>query len=137
GDRDGELRSPVPLRWIAIAAILLVVFVALNVLKSIYVDVLWFQSVEFGGVFRRVIVARVSLFFAGALITAAVLGLNIWVARRFAPEAPEESFIEEVDPVAIRRIVMVLLVAGTLFFAVIFGSVLAGGWEVILRWMNG
>ncbi|MPZ98215.1 MAG: UPF0182 family protein [Dehalococcoidia bacterium] len=137
GNGDRELRSPVPLRWIAIAAVLLVVFVSLNVLKSIYVDVLWFQSVDYAGVFRRVIVARVSLFFTGALITAAVLGVNIWLARRLAPRGPEESFIEEVDPEAIRRIVMVLLVAGTLFFAVIFGSVLGGGWEVILRWMNG
>ena len=62
-----EFRSPVPLRWIGIAAGLLVLFIALNVAKSIYVDVLWFDSVDFSAVFRRVILAKIVLFFAGAL----------------------------------------------------------------------
>lgn len=132
-----ELRSPIPLRWIGIAAGLLVLFIALSVAKSIYVDVLWFDSVGFERVFRRVIFAKVSLFAIGAVVAAAVLGANIWLARRLAPRGPEESFIEDVDPEAIRRIVTVLLVAGTLFFAVIFGSVLGGSWETILPWRNG
>lgn len=81
--------------------------------------------------------ARIALFFIGAGITVAVLGLNIWVARRLAPKGPEESFIEEVDVQALRRIVAVLLIAGTLFLAVIFGSVAGGAWETILSWLNG
>ena len=132
-----QFRSPVPLRWIGIAAGLLVVFIALNVGKSIYVDVLWFDSVGFPSIFRRVILAKIILFFIGALIALAVLGANIWLARRLAPRGIEESFIEDVDPDAIRRIVTVLLVAATLFFATVFGSVLGGSWETVLTWTNG
>jgi len=84
-----------------------------------------------------VLFARIALFFIGAGITVAVLGLNIWVARRLAPKGPEESFIEEVDVQALRRIVTVLLIAGTLFLAVIFGSVAGGAWETILSGLNG
>jgi hypothetical protein len=84
-----------------------------------------------------VLVARVSLFFVGAAITVAVIGGNIFLARRLAPKGHEESFIEEIDVVALRRIVTVVLVAGTLFLSVIFGSVAGGSWETILSWLNG
>ncbi len=69
-------------------------------------------------------------------MTIAVLGLNIWLARRLAPSGPEESFIEEIDAGALRRIVTVVLVAATLFMSVIFGSVAGGSWETILSWLN-
>jgi uncharacterized protein len=112
-------------------------FIVLNVLKGIYVDLLWFDSVGFEPVYRRVLFARIILFSLGAGITVAVVGLNIWLARRLAPKDPEESFIEEVDVGALRRIVTVLLIAGTLFLGVIFGSVAGGSWETILSWLNG
>ena len=119
------------------AAAVLVGFIILSVLKGIYVDVLWFDSVGYESVFRRVLFARVSLFFLGAAITVAMIGANIFLARRLAPRGPEESFIEEVDVVALRRIVTVVLIAGTLFLGVIFGSIAGGSWETILTWLNG
>ena len=133
----GAFRSPIALRWIGVGAAILVLFVVANVAKSIYVDWLWFDSVSYGSVFRTIVFWKVSLFAAGAAASALVIGLNIWLARRFAPEGVEESFIEEVDPQAIRRIVTIALVAATLFLAVIFGSVAGGAWETILLWTNG
>ena len=114
----------------------MLLFVAASVAKSIYVDFLWFESVDFEGNFRRVLAARTLLFAVGAAITTVVLGFNIWLARRLAPVGVEESFIEDVDPEAIRRIVTVVLIAMTLFLAIIFGAVAAGSWETILTWWN-
>ena len=114
----------------------MLLFVTANVAKSFYVDFLWFESVDFEGNFRRVLVARALLFGAGLLVTAVVLGSNIWLARRLAPVGFEESFIEDVDPVAIRRVVTVAMIAMTLFLAVVFGAVAAGAWETILTWWN-
>ena len=57
--------------------------------------------------------------------------------RRLAPRGHEESFIEDVDPEAIRRMVAVLLIAGTLFLAVIFGSVASGEWQTLLTALHG
>src|SRR5690606_39924872 len=94
----GGFQSPVPLRWIGLAAAILVVFIVLNVAKTIYVDVLWFDSVNFGGVYRTIVLSRVVLFAIGFVLSAAVLGANIWIARRLAPRGSEESFIEDVDP---------------------------------------
>ncbi|MGE0229740.1 MAG: UPF0182 family protein [Dehalococcoidia bacterium] len=137
-DRGGRFRAPSGVvRWLGIAAALLVLFVLLSVLKSIYVDLLWFDSVEYASVYRRAIVWRVVLFLVGAAVSALVIGGNIWLARRLAPEAPEESFIDEVDPQAIRRVGTVLMVASTIFLALIFGSALGGAWQTILSWLNG
>lgn len=135
-DRSGEFRSPIPLRWVGLVAAMIVLFLVLNVGKSIYVDALWFRSVDYGGVFRTVVIMRVGLFVAGALIAAAALGVNIWIARRVAPRGIEESFIEDVDPEAIRRLALVALIAATLFFATVFGAVAAGSWETLLLWWN-
>src|SRR5690606_15054056 len=93
GTSEGEPRSPIPLKWIGIAAAILVAFLAANTLKSIYVDLLWFDSVGQGDVFRTRVSAQLVLFLAGAAITIVVIGANIWLARRLAPRGPEESFI--------------------------------------------
>jgi uncharacterized protein len=136
-NRDrGRFASPRMLRWLGIGAGILVLIVVLNVAKSIYVDLLWFDSVGYEGVYRKAIFARVLLFLVGAAVSAAVIGGNIWLARRLSPEAPEESFIEDVDPQAIRRIGMVLMVASTIFMALIFGSALGGQWQTLLSWLN-
>jgi uncharacterized membrane protein (UPF0182 family) len=133
---NGEFRSPVPLRWIGIAAGLLVTYIVLNVLKSIYVDLLWFDSVGYSGVYSTVITWKIVLFLAGAVLSGLVIGANIMVARRFAPQGLEESFIEEVDATSIRRVVTILLIAATVFMAVIFGTVAGGAWETMLSWTN-
>ena len=86
-----QFRSPISIRWIGLGAALLILFVVANVAKSLYVDWLWFDSVHYGSVFRTIVVWKVSLFLAGAVISALVIGVNIWLARRLAPEGLEES----------------------------------------------
>jgi uncharacterized protein len=135
---DGrDMRSPIPLRWLALAAVAVVLYVTLNVLKSIYTNALWFDSIEFGSVYRTVVMSRITLFAIGAVVAGAVIGLNVMIARRLAPAGFEATLIEEIDPEAVRKVLLVVLIAATLFLAVIFGSVAAGAWETVLLWMNG
>ena len=119
-------------RVLGVTAAVLVIFFTLEALKSIYVDALWFDSVNFESVFRTEITARIVLFLAGTLVAALVIGANIAVARRLAPREPEESFIEDIDPNAIRRVTTVLAVAVTAFVALIFGASAAGTWDTAL-----
>tara|TARA_Y100000588_G_scaffold393974_1_gene512167 strand:+ start:1220 stop:4033 length:2814 start_codon:yes stop_codon:yes gene_type:complete len=137
GDGTPQFRSPIPLRWIGLAAGALILFIVISVLKSIYVDILWFDSVGFQSVFRQVLLTKIVLFFLGATITVTIIGGNIFLARRLSPKGPEESFIEEVGVASLRRIVTIILIAATLFLGVIFGSVAGGSWETILSWLNG
>ncbi|MDO9445810.1 MAG: UPF0182 family protein, partial [Dehalococcoidia bacterium] len=121
-----EFRSPVPLRWLALAAGAVLAYVILNVVKSIYVNALWFDSVEFGDIYGTVVKAKIALFLAGAVVAGAVVGLNVVIARRFAPAGFESTLIEEIDPEAMRRVLLVVLIAATLFLAVVFGTIAAG-----------
>ncbi len=132
-----EFRSPVPLRWLAIAVVVVLAYITLNVLKSIYVNVLWFDSVDYGSVYRTVITTRIVLFLIGAVIAGVVVGLNVFIARRFAPAGFETALIEEINPDAMRRVILVGLVAVTLFLAVVFGTIAADSWETVLKWLNG
>ena len=71
-------------RWFAFGALALVAYLAASVLKSIYVDALWFDSVGYMDVFRTEVTTRVLLFLIGALVAGGMLGLNVMLARRFA-----------------------------------------------------
>lgn len=135
--RTRDPRLPISARWLGIAAAAAMLFILADVAKSAYVDWLWFDSTGFGGVFRTTLAWKAGLFTSGFVLAALVIGANIWVARRIAPRGPEESFIEEVEPGAIRRTVTVLLIAVTLFAAVIFGSAAASAWENLLLWSHG
>ncbi|MFN8639215.1 MAG: UPF0182 family protein [Dehalococcoidia bacterium] len=151
GDRDdlgpppdlfrigGERPRGPGLRLPGIVAGLVVLGLALSVARSIWVDWLWFDSVgpnatsSYVSVYRTVLMLRVGLFAAGALTAALVIGLSVLIARQLAPaDLDEESFIEEVDPAAIRRVVTLALVAATLFLSVVFGTAAASAWEQVL-----
>jgi uncharacterized protein len=124
-------------RWLVVAAVLIALFVAASVAKSIYADYLWFDSLGFSGVYRTQIDTKVILFFIGALLFLALITGNLLLARRLAPVGLEESFVADVEPQTLRHIVTIALIAGALFFAVVFGGVAAGNWDVYLRWANG
>lgn len=119
-------------RLLGLLAAGLVVFFVVDALKSIYVDSLWFGSIGFSGVFETELRARVLLFVVGTLIALMVIGANVALARRLAPDEIEESFLEEIDPEAIRRVGTVIALAVTAFIAVIFGAGAAGAWNVVL-----
>ncbi|MCC6235945.1 MAG: UPF0182 family protein [Dehalococcoidia bacterium] len=131
-------------RGLGLVAGLVVLGLSLSVARSLWVDWLWFDSVgpdgnsSYASVFRTVLTLRVALFLGGALIAALVIGASVAIAQRIAPEAlDEESFIEEVDPVAIRRVASVALIALTLFLAIVFGATASGAWEQLLIAFRG
>ena len=128
---------PIPNRILVIGVVGLIFLIVLSVLKGFYVDLLWFDSVGYDSVFWKSISAKVILFLLGLFISISVLGTNIWLARKLAPQGPEQSFIEEIDVSALRKVVSVILIAATLLLAVIFGSVAGSSWQTLLAWLNG
>ncbi|MEX2229360.1 MAG: UPF0182 family protein [Dehalococcoidia bacterium] len=126
-----------PWRWVAFAAAALAALVLASVLRSLYVDWLWYDSVGFLDVYRRMLIVRVSLFVGGFLLSVAVMGVNVALAYRLAPRAREVSFLPEVDVALIRQIVAVTLAIAVLLLALIFGAVAAAGWQTVALWLNG
>lgn len=121
---------------LAIAAVLLVGFVAAGVLRSVYVDYLWFQSVGFESVFRTRLATQVVLFLAGTLVAALVVGGSAWFARRAAPRRRETSFIPELDPRIVRRLGELIVVVVVVASSLLLGSGAGSAWETVLQWRH-
>ena len=123
-------------RWLIVLAIGLVLYTVADIAKGIYADWLWFQSLGFASVYSTQILTEIWLFFAGAILFLVFVLANLLVARRLAPKGYEESFITELDPGTLRRIVAIGLIVFSLFLAVVFGSVAAGEWRVVLQFFH-
>ena len=67
------------------AAILLVGFLALTAFSSFWTERAWFGSVDFRGVFDKLILTRVGLFVVTGALMAGVVALNMYLAHRFRP----------------------------------------------------
>lgn len=123
-------------RWLAVLVLLIILYVVLDFVKGIYADWLWFESLGYSSVFSKKIITLIWLFFAGAGAFLALFLGNVLLAQRLAPPAADSSLIADVEPIAVRRIALVGLVALAAFLAVIFGSTAAGQWDSVLRFMN-
>jgi uncharacterized membrane protein (UPF0182 family) len=123
-------------RWLIVLAIGLVLYTLADIGKGIYANWLWFQSLGYASVYSTQILTEIWLFFAGAILFLAFVLVNLFIARRISPKGYEESFITDLDPGTLRRIVAIGLIAFSLFLAVVFGSVAAGEWRTVLQFFH-
>ena len=116
-------------------AVVVVVVVILSVLKSIYTNWLWFDSLGFVSVYTKILGMRIWLFFAGALVAAALLATNLYLAYRFS--RGESILPLPPDMLRLARIgVIVAVVLIVLIMSIIFGIIASGRWETFLIYMN-
>ena len=119
-------------RIVVAGVALLVLLILLNIGIDIYVDRLWFGNVGYQGVFDLRIVTQVWLFVAGALISLLVLGVSYAIAWRM----PVEEIAPAVDDPRLVRVIHIIAAVAMILLAIIFGSVAAGQWELILQYLN-
>jgi len=123
------------MRWAVVLVALIVLYIVANILKGIYADWLWFDSVDYLSVYQTRIVTRVWLFAAGGGVFLALFGANVLLALlgSSAGPAPELDGAAQGPP---RRVLLVVLVAASIFLAIIFGAQAAGQWDTILLFIN-
>ena len=140
--QDGESRrvgmpfdaTPL-LKWALVALALLVLLVLLNVLRQIYTNWLWFDALGYRSVFTTILFTRVWLLIAGALVFAAIIIPNAVFAYRSSDGEPAPLLAA--DLYALLKRLFVWGTAISIFFlAVLFGSILSGQWETLLRFFN-
>jgi uncharacterized protein len=122
-------------RLILIGVGLLLLFIVLSTLRSIYVDWLWFDGVGYRSVYTKMITTQAWLFLGGALLFLVFFGINAYIAARPVLRAPAPGF-EAAEAASLRRIYLLTLIAGTLFFAVIFGTIAASNWDTVLAYIE-
>ncbi len=119
----------------AVLAVLVFVFLILWWARAVYTDLLWFDHLGYRGVFTKILILKVWLFLAGALISGLALSVNISLAFRYSRgpstlSLPAESY----------RLVWALLVASAgmtvVIASLVFGSVAQDRWETVLLYFN-
>ena len=72
-------------RWLIAIGVLIALFIVASISKGIFTEWLWFDSLGYSSVYTTILTTRIWLFFAGALVFAALLLANLFVARRLSP----------------------------------------------------
>jgi len=140
--------SPKVLLWLALAALLAVVYGG-GAAVGLVVDWLWFDSIELPQVFRTIVLAKLALGAAGALAVFALLLPNFLFAvrqlgdaRRFLPPDPAGApFQSPATPPALLwlaspRGLFWVAIAASALPALLAGIGLAANWDTVLLYLN-
>ena len=119
-------------KWILVVAALILSFVILSILRSIFTDFLWFTELGFRDVFYKIIITRVVLFSVGFAIFAVLGGFCAFFAHK-ATQGPEQISLPPHIRNVIKKFILWGTVAGIGFLSLIFGLVASGQWEVFLK----
>ncbi|HET7399625.1 MAG TPA: UPF0182 family protein [Intrasporangium sp.] len=128
-------RSPLVTSLVIAGALVIVVSIA----AQFWTEVLWYQSVDFAGVFSTQLLTKLILGVLGGLVTAAVVWSSIHFAYRSRPiyaPSPETQAMEHyrqlVEPM--RR---TATIAAPLALGLFAGLSAATQWDTLLLWLNG
>ena len=70
------------LKWAAIIVGVVVLFGLASFGRTVYTDLLWFDSLGLRSIFVKVTVTRIALFAIGTAVAAVVIGVSLWLAHR-------------------------------------------------------
>jgi len=131
------------LKWIIIGIIFLMVLIV-GAIASVYIDLIWFKSVQFVTVFWKILLTKgvVMLFFAAVFFILSFINLSF--ARRFAPEFQVEISQDEFERPEIQlykslqniQINKKFVLWFSLIIALFMGFSESSSWEKILIYLN-
>jgi uncharacterized membrane protein (UPF0182 family) len=135
--RSAPSRSRV---WLVVlGAALFVLLTSLRGIAGFYTDYLWFDSLDFAGVFTGVLSTKVGLGAVFSLLFFAVLWVNLFIADRLAPRfrpaGPEEEVVERYHELVGNRTGLVRTVLAALF-AFVAGAGVSSRWEDWILFTN-
>jgi len=129
--------------WLIIGLILLAVMI-ISGIASIYIDVIWFKSIEFVSIFWKILLTKgvVIIFFAALFFTFSYINLSF--ARKFAPEfkvelaqdefeRPEMQIYKILQNIQVDKKFVLLF---SLVVAIFMGFSESASWEKILIYFN-
>lgn len=132
--------APKKLMWIVIAVLVLVTYLGTNVLELI-VDYLWFGSLGYAQVFRRIFVAELSLGIASGVVAAIFFYINIRLALRaigdLAQFLPPEITATPLGQMVTNKFAQRGALALSIVIGIFSGLTASSGWESMLLYFNG
>mgnify|MGYP006285826653 CR=1 FL=1 len=121
---------------LVVVAVLLFLFIAGSVAKSIYTEWLWFGTLGFESVYTTIITTRIWLFAVGAVLFIAIFLGNIYAASRLSPKRDVNGAAAAFLPF-LQKFTRGVVVVVSGFLALMFGLAAQGSWETVLRFLNG
>ena len=122
-------------RGIIIAAVVFILFIILNISKSLYADWLWFSSLGYASVFTTILKGKVLLFFSAAAIFCIMFLGNLVLAARLAPKK-EVHFWPWAILEQLRQASRAGFILGIVLLSLIFGLVAQSNWQLVLSFLN-
>ncbi len=123
------------LKWAGVILGVVLLFALISFGRGVYTDMLWFDALGFKGVYTKVLLTRITLFFAGVIIFAIPAGLSFWLGHRYTDGETNLPIPPELVEV-LRKAVKWGAVVAVIVLSLIFGSILASHWELFLRFTN-
>ncbi len=137
----GEGGIPAPFSWrrytkVGIFLGLLALgLILLFIVKGIYTDWLWFETLGFLAPFKKVLGMRIWLFWGGFLVVGAFLAANLYIAYRLS--WGETILPIPADVFSLARIGIIAASGVTLLvMSLAFGVVAQERWDTVLVFMN-
>jgi hypothetical protein len=123
------------LKWILPIVSLVIVFIVFSLLKTIYTDWLWFDSLGYQGIYRKVLFTKITLFLLGFLVTFFFVLSTLYFADRNTKGVSQANIPASLDSV-IKKIKLLATLLIAIFLAIIMGGVFSSKWELFLRFTN-
>ena len=124
---------------IALALLLVVLFLSARGVAGFYTDYLWFDSLGRGDVWRRLILARVVPALLFATLFFVVMAVSLTIADRLAPRGhpvgPEDELLARYRA-SMGAYQMRIRLGVSAFFAIVAGGSAAGEWRHWLLFIN-
>ena len=122
-------------KWGFLILGLILAFLLLSLLRSVYTDWLWFGEIGFRGVYVKILVTRIVLLVGGAVVFAIPLGISIFFAGRLS-SGPEEIPLPQGARGFLKALIRWGTVAAIVVLSLILGTIVAGQWEILLKFWN-
>ena len=136
-----EPAPPVSRRWASsriflIVAVILTLFILFNILKGVYTEWLWFNSLDYSSVYSTILQTKVLVFFVAAITFALLFLGNLVLATRLAPKTEAHiwpwEIVRRLQPILRLNVILI-----TIALSIVFGLIAQGNWETILLFLNG
>jgi uncharacterized membrane protein (UPF0182 family) len=129
-----------PRRWtLAVLLLAFILLAAIGSLSRFYTDLLWFREVDKTAVFFGALRAKVVLGLLAGLLTALIVGVNLWMVERLAPRygltvvaRPQVERARAVLAPYLRP----LRIGIAAFLGLVIGLGQSGLWQTFLLWRN-
>ena len=123
------------IKWGLVGVGLIFLIIGLSWGKGVYTDWLWFDSLGYLSVFRKILVTRIWLFFAAAGVFTLLIVPNIYLIFRLTRDEVPPTLTPQAYQLLRKALAgaagLVILIA-----AVAFGAAAGGRWETVLKFAN-